>query len=105
MKISPSIFEGIAPTVEVVATIAYVGDHWATTWWCIGWREWFFAEGLNYSVKATQYKFRDWVEEHFMSNWKKSRCAFILGRSAISTTKRRWFPCIAALLPYVSCAT
>ena len=45
IKIRASIFEGISLRVEVVATIAYIGDHWTAIWWCLGSRDSFFRGG------------------------------------------------------------
>ena len=59
------IFERLTSSANVIATIAYVGDHWAATWWHPHSTNWYFAEGLNFDVKPTQYKFRDWVQEIF----------------------------------------
>ena len=60
-----SVFHGITETVQVIASIIYVGSHWAATWWCPGSNEWFFAEGLDFVVKPAQYKFRDCIKSHF----------------------------------------
>ena len=60
-----SVFHGITETVQVIASIIYVGSHWAATWWCPGSNEWFFAEGLDFAVKPAQYKFRDCIKSHF----------------------------------------
>jgi hypothetical protein len=59
------VFHGITETTQVIASIIYVGHHWATTWWCPGSSDWFFAEGLHYDVKPAQCKFRDCIESHF----------------------------------------
>ena len=59
------IFEGCTPAAEVISTIANVGSHWAATWWYPGQQKWFYAEGLDYSVKPTQYLFRNWIQRHF----------------------------------------
>ena len=59
------IFQTLLPEHEVICTIAYVGLHWAATWWYPGSTEWFFAEGLDYDVKPTQYMFRKWIMQHF----------------------------------------
>ena len=65
-RIPDYIFEGCTPAAEVIATIAYVGSHWAATWWYPGQQKWFIAEGLNYDPQPAQYLlFRNRIQRHF----------------------------------------